>query len=205
MRSITESYTIIVNRLKELKYPLVKYLNKPLSNKSIIDWEDKFQFKFNNELKELYKLANGTAVDENTQSGLIGLIPIHLFLNMNDSLEYYKSTIDYSDIFTHWETEFKPGKKLFPFLEDGAGNCYWLDLNQGTPNYGKIFWTNTYDESPDYLYNSLTNFMQVISESYEKGIMFLDEEGYLDCDYEAFDDLSANYNSELDYWLEEEE
>lgn len=205
MRTISESYKIIQEHIKRLNYPLFNFLQKPASSNDFVEWEAKLQFELNDELKELYGLVNGTKNDNKTPSGLLGLIPIHVLLSFEDAFEYYKNTIDYTDIFTHWDTEIKPGKKLFPFLEDGAGNCFWVDLNMKTENYGKIFWTNTYGESPDYLYGSLGNFFHIISESFENGIMFLDEEGYLDCDYEAFDDLSAEYNSDLDYWQEEEE
>lgn len=205
MRTISESFKIISDKIKELTYPVLKYLANPANDVKVKKWEDNFKFQFNDELKELYSLANGTLNDKNVPSGLLGLIPIHVFLSLEDAYNYYKETIDYPDLFTNWDTEIKPGKKLFPLLEDGAGNCYWIDLNPDTENYGKVYWTNTFGESPDYTFESLSNFFQVISESYEKGIMFLDDEGYLDCDYEAFDDLSAQYNSELEYWLDEEE
>ncbi|HEX7754935.1 MAG TPA: hypothetical protein VF421_06320 [Niabella sp.] len=90
--------------------------------------------------------------------------------------------------------------KLFPFLEDGAGNCYWVDLNSGTRNEGQIFWTNTFGQNPDYLYHSLTNLFYTIAEGYEAGLFSLDAEHYLSLDYDKFDKLSARHNPELLYW-----
>ena len=91
-------------------------------------------------------------------------------------------------------------KKLFPFLEDGAGNCYWVDLNEGSNNYNRIYWTNTFGEDPDYLFESLTIMFQVISECYEKGIISLDEEGYLNSDNNLYYDIASKYNPNIKYW-----
>ena len=74
-------------------------------------------------------------------------------------------------------------------MEDGAGNCYWVDQNVGSKNYGEIFWTNTFGDNPDYQYISLTDFIEIILKAYESGIFFLDSDGYLDCDWERWETI----------------
>ena len=148
---------------------------------------------FNRELFDLYSIADGIENDHKTPSGLLGLIPIHEFMSLTNAIAYYNSWIDFEDTFLNWDTNFKPDKKLFPFLHDGAGNCYWVDLNDHTKNYNKIFWTNTFGDNPDYKYDSLTIMFHIIAESYEKGLFWTDNEGFLDCDLEAFDNLVDKY------------
>lgn len=148
--------------------------------------------RFNDDLLELYRFADGTDIDEVTPSSLTGLIPIHNFLCLADAVIYYRQSMEFKDSFYNWDTGFRPGEQLFPVLEDGAGNCYWVDLNVETPNYGKIFWTNTFGSEPVYEFNSLAGMFEVIVEAYETGIMFLDEEGYLDCDFTALAKLSED-------------
>ena len=121
-------------------------------------------------------------------------------MSLKDAITYYLNSIECNDSFTNYNTNYKPENKLFPFLEDGAGNCYWVDLNKGTVNQNRIFWTNTFGENPAYLYESLQNMFAVISESYEKGIIFLDEDAYLDMDFDAFHKLSGNHNPNVPYW-----
>ncbi|RZF62568.1 SMI1/KNR4 family protein [Sphingobacterium corticibacterium] len=99
-------------------------------------------------------------------------------------------SMEFPDSFHNWTRDFRPGKQLFPFLEDGAGNCYWVDLNEGTTDYGRIFWTNTFGTDPDYTHESLTDMFEIIAKAYLTGIMFVGEDGYLDCDFDAFDKLS---------------
>jgi len=200
MKTITASFKIILSKQIELGYYMPEILNPPAAEQEIAAVEDLLDIKFNEELKELYAIANGIYNDYKTPSGLTGLIPIHNFLSIADAVQYYKNGIEIEECFTNYEHHFKPGVKLFPFLEDGAGNCYWVDLNSGTRNEGQIFWTNTFGQDPDYLYHSLTNLFYTIAEGYEVGLFSLDAEHYLSLDYDQFDKLSARHNPELLYW-----
>jgi cell wall assembly regulator SMI1 len=175
-------------------------LRQPANISDIERAENDLGLKFNSDLVELYSCADGINNDYKTPSGLTGIIPIHDFLSLNDSTQHYKINIEFEDSFLNFDTDFKPDLKLFPFLCDGAGNFFWVDLNIGTKNYNRIFWTNSYGDNPDYLYESLTVMFQVISECYEKGIISLDSEGYLDSDYEKFGKIAMHYNPEIDYW-----
>ncbi|WP_316840513.1 SMI1/KNR4 family protein [Pedobacter gandavensis] len=190
MNSITESFKIILTKQKDLNYHFPNILRQSASLQDMLKIETALGLTFNAELKELYLFADGTDIDNATRSGLTGLIPIHNFLSLEDAVSYYHQSMDFEESFHNWTKDSKPGKQLFPFLEDGAGNCYWVDLNEETPNYGRIFWTNTFGADPEYVYNSLTAMFEVIAEAYHTNVMFLDDDGYLDCDFKAFDDLS---------------
>lgn len=192
MGSIIDSFRTILIKQKELNYHFPEILRKSATMQDIAKTEEALALTFNTELKELYLFADGTNIDSITPSGLTGLIPIHNFLSLEDAITYYRQSMEFEESFHNWTKDFQPGKQLFPFLEDGAGNCYWVDLNEKTPDYGRIFWTNTFAADPDYIYNSLTSMFEVIAEAYRTGIMFVDGDGYLDCDFRAFDKLSEN-------------
>jgi len=190
MNSIIESFRIILIKQTELNYHFPTILRKPASLQEIAKTETALGLTFNAELKALYLFADGTDIDSVTPSGLTGLIPIHNFLSIEDAVSYYKRSMEFQESFHNWTKDFQPGKQLFPFLEDGAGNCYWVDLNEQTPDYSRIFWTNTFGAEPDYTYNSLTDMFAVIAEAYRTDVIFVDQDGYLDCDFDAFDELS---------------
>ncbi|MCJ8210337.1 SMI1/KNR4 family protein [Mucilaginibacter sp. RS28] len=190
MNTITESFSAILKKQKELNYYFPSILRPPAAPTDITKTEDKLGLNFNDELKELYLFADGTSIDNITPCGKTGLIPIHNFLSLKDAINYHEQSMKFDDSFYNWAKDFKPCKQLFPFLEDGAGNCYWVDLNEGTAKYGNIFWTNTFGADPDYIYSSLTSMFGVIADAYETRIMFVDKDGYLDCDFDAFDELS---------------
>jgi cell wall assembly regulator SMI1 len=194
MNNIQESCKTILIKQKDLNYHFPNILRQPATVQEIAATEKVLGLKFNDELKELYLFANGTNVDSVTPSGLTGLIPIHNFLSMEDAVIYYKQSMEFEDSFQNWTKDFRPGKQLFPFLEDGAGNCYWVDLNEDTLNYSRIFWTNTFGSDPDYTFNSLTGMFDVIAKAYNMDIIFVDSDGFLNCDYKAFEKLSEESN-----------
>ena len=197
--TITDCFKSIIEKQKKMGYHFPTIVRLPATPQQIKTIEEQLDLKFNNELVELYSFADGTTIDEVTPCGKTGLIPIHSFLNLQDSISYYQRGFEPDEFFRNSDTGYRPGNKLFPFLEDGAGNCYWVDLN-GDENHGRLYWTNTFGEQPDYLYNSLTTLFQVINECYEKNVFTLDNEGYLDCDYNKFGQVSRKYNPHIDYW-----
>jgi len=203
MGTIKENINYIIDYQKRIGYYMPKIVNPPASDKEIKKIEDELGMKFNNELKELFKTLNGIYLDYKTASGLTGIIPIHDLLDLKRATKYYRSM----DWDMHWEfyydvfeTEYKIGEKLFPFIHDGAGNCYWVDLNEGTKNYGRLYWTNTFGEEDGYLFNSVTDFFQAIKNGYEKGIFNLEEEGYLDCDYKKWGEICYELDKSNKYW-----
>ena len=187
--TISNNFKQILKKQQGLEYHFINIIRQPATQKDLLSVETELNFSLNDELKELYLFADGTDIDNKTPSGLTGLIPIHNFLSLNDAIFYYKTSIKFEDAFYNSEKDYKPGEKLFPFLEDGAGNCYWVDLNNASGNYGKIFWTNTFGQEPDYTFSSLSSMFQVITDAYNGDIITIDEKGYLDCDYNAFEKL----------------
>jgi cell wall assembly regulator SMI1 len=197
--TVTESFEIIVSRQKELGYYFPYILQPPASIDDIKRTEQALGFKLSPELIELYCFANGTSRDENPL-GMIGLIPIHIFMNLEEAEEYYNHHIPFEDSFITWDTNYKPGKQLFPFLQDSSGNCYWVDLNEGTENYNRIYWTNSYPDSPAYTFSSLTAMFETIAECYATNIFFLDEDGHLDKDYDQWGLICKKHNPEIQFW-----
>lgn len=190
MGNIVDSFRIILGQQKKLNYHFPNILRPPATSQDIVMTERSLSLSFNSELRELYSVADGTDIDDVTPCGLTGLIPIHNFLSLEDATRYYYESMEFPDSFHNLTRDFRPENQLFPFLEDGAGNCYWVDLNEGTSDYGRIFWTNTFGTDPDYTYESLTYMFAIIAKAYLNGIIFVSEDGYLDCDFDAFDKLS---------------
>jgi cell wall assembly regulator SMI1 len=207
MKSISENFNIIIDIQKTLGYSFPRLLEKPAKAISIHKAEQLLNFTFNLELKELYQFANGTKIPKNESLtyGMIGLIPIYNFMSLKSSTDYYKSVTgiinnSLDDFFLNIKTNYKPNIKLFPFLEDGCGNCYWVDLNYDTDNYGKIFETNTFGENPDYAFTSLISMFHTIAECYENGSINVDNEKNLTCEYTNWYLSGKRNNPNLSYW-----
>jgi cell wall assembly regulator SMI1 len=197
--TITDYLKRIIKKQTELGYYFPTIVRPSATTQQIETTEKELGLKFNDELVELYLFADGTTIDEITPSGKTGLIPIHSLLNLKDAIAYYQNGLEPDEFFRNLKSGYRPGDKLFPFLEDGAGNCYWVDLN-GTENHGRLYWTNTFGDQPDYLYESLTTLFEVIDECYQQDVFTLDQDGYLDCDYHKFGEVSRKFNPEIEYW-----
>lgn len=181
---IQNHFNSIVTSQKKLKYEFPSLLNPPATSSEIEEIEKEFGFKLNQEIIDLYSLNDGTNF-YNLPSGKTGIFPIHNWLSLKDALGHYKVQIEFRNDFYNQDTKYSPGKNMFPFLSDGSGNFFWVDLNEGG-HHGQIYWTNTFGDQPDYVCNSLTEFFKDIDEAYLNKTFFLDEDGHLDCDYNVW-------------------
>ncbi|MFT3945345.1 MAG: SMI1/KNR4 family protein [Agriterribacter sp.] len=197
MNEIAGYLTIIIDKQREMYYAMPKYLRKPVKISLIKEVESQLRILFNQELYDLFSFADG--VDYNGKpSSIIGIIPNYILLSLENCVGYYKEVIEHDDLFFNPEKEYHPGKKLFPIMNND-GNCYWVDLNDTSENYGKIYWTNTDGEYPDYHFESLTSFFKTISQCYENGFITVDNENLV-CDYYAWGKVAMENNPSILYW-----
>lgn len=196
---IREDIASIIEYQKAMGYYMPNIVQPPATESKIRETEEKLGMKFNPELRELYLTINGVYLDGETPSGKTGIIPIHDLMDLDWSVNYYRD-MNWKEYKEMYRINYELGEKLFPFINDGAGNCYWVDLNEGTKNYGRIYWTNTFGEEPDYLFNSLNDFFDAILKGYESKVFSLDEEGYLDCDYKKWGQICHEIAPSVEYW-----
>lgn len=185
MSTITKYLSSVFENQKRIGYALLPLLNKGASKEDLAISERNFGFRFNPEIAELYSLHNGT-IDTDLPSGKTGIIPIHNWLSLDDSFRSYKEHLEFRELFYNSDNDYTPESNLFPFLSDGAGNYFWVDLNLDSKYYNQIYWTNSFGEEPKYVSSSLTHFFKDIANAYSKNIFFLDDEGYLDCDWDRW-------------------
>jgi len=206
METLTDHFTEIVALQKQMGYTFPTLLRPAATLSEISAIEKRIEVSFNPELMELYRFADGTIVHPELPLGKIGLIPIYRLMSLSDAADcywMYKNHLGF-DLFEEWENGYKPGEKLFPILADSGGDYYWVDLNDGTENYSKIYWTNTYPSSPGYTFLSLSSMFRTICEAYKDRIFFLDAEGYLDEDYDRWYELARANNPGLTFWIQQD-
>ena len=198
MRTLTENFKMIVEKQKQMGYFFPNVLRHPASIEEIRSVEEKVQFRFNNELIELYSFADGIEVPQ-IACGLLGLVPIHIFMKLEEATKYCIDGLYDDGQFENLTAKYKPGLKLFPFLNED-GRCYWVDLNEGTEHYGKIYYCNSYYSEPDYAFESLTAMFQTIAECYEYGAFYLEDEGYLAENDKWYEIAKKNNPGLIPYW-----
>lgn len=201
MGKIKENITKIIEFQKRIGYYMPNIIQEPATVTKIKKTEEKLDLKFHPELKELYMTINGVHLDATTPLGKTGVIPLYTLMDLDWSEASYFSMV-WHEHKKMYKMEYEPGEKLFPFINDGGGDCYWVDLNDESENYGRLYWTNNGGTQPDYLFNSLTEFFDAILTGYETNIFSLDSEGYLDCDYRSWGQICYKLDPSIPYWQE---
>jgi len=191
----------ILSKQKSLGFKYYEILNPGADKYLISNTQKNLDMEFNPALIELYSFADGN-IHRSHRNNFLYLIPFYDFLSLTQAVNYRKAIINDESIFYNSENNYSPENKLLPFLEQDGGDCFWIDLNKGTENYGKIFWTTTLAQEPDYLFNSLESMFQTIDECYKQNIIFLDDERILSCNYPAWGTIAQKYNPDLNYWDE---
>ena len=91
-------------------------------------------------------------------------------------------------------------KFWFPIFANGGGDFYAMNL--AIEAQGEMIGCYIYEEEPQIEYNSLESMLQTFKECYNQGIIFQNEQGYLDMDYRKHSEIAHEINPELKIWLE---
>ncbi len=221
MRTITENFNIILFQQKLIGYDYYSILNSPASADDITKVEKRLDLRFSKELLELYKFANGTKQCSDN-FGAIGLFQGYIFADLTLAEVFYSdyrgdfelTDIDDAGHFTMYDDTyiqtFTPQRKLFPVFFNGSGDYYWVDLNENTEHYNKVYWTNTgLACSPFYEFNSLASMFQTIAEAYENNVFAFESDivsptNYrpLTMDYKQWGLIGKRNNPGLTIWDE---
>ena len=128
-------------------------------------------------LIELYAWRGGTVVETGTTLGDVQFFPGYWFLSLEEALEQY-ATRRQSD---RWNDSW------FPVFANGGGDYYavWL----GRSPSPVVDYTHDSDERP-LAYPSLPKMMTTLAACFEQGVIFVDDEGYLDMDYAKHEEVA---------------
>ncbi|MBT1001631.1 SMI1/KNR4 family protein [Paenarthrobacter sp. DKR-5] len=143
------------------------------------------------ELSSLYEWHNGTD-SEGVKLGRIYLFPGFYMLSLEEGLEIYNNFVGNE----RW------GREWFPLFADGGGDFYVVTCSRMSSRNGKIvhFMIDEPDHSIEY--ESLAPMLQTMAEAYRRKIFFVDQEGYLDEDPDAFLSLGEELNQDVPWWTD---
>lgn len=75
-------------------------------------------------------------------------------------------------------------------------------MNLASEAQGHILGFYVYEEDPQVEYQSLESMLQTFKECYKQGIIFRNEQGYLDMYYRKHAEIAHELNPDLKIWLE---
>ena len=75
-------------------------------------------------------------------------------------------------------------------------------MNLVPESQGQIHGVYVYEEEPQVEYRSLKSMLTTFKVCYEQGIIFRNEQGYLDMDYRKHAEVAHEINPDVKMWLE---
>ena len=190
METITQLLNEIEKSLQQLDHPCVDHLNPGISSQQIQELFEETPLQPNQDLRALYTWRNGSKDCEGITLGELAFFPGFYLMSLEESIQ------------TYMELRARNGwdKSWFPIFASGGGDFYAMNL--APEAQGQILGFYVFEEEAQVEYRSLESMLITLKNCYEQGIIFRNEQGYLDMDYRKHAEIAHDINPDLKIWLE---
>lgn len=190
METITQLLNEIEKSLQQLDHPCVDYLNPGLSSQKTQELFEEIPLQPNQDLHALYAWRNGPKDCEGITLGELAFFPGFYLMSLEESIQTYLELIATDT----WD------KSWFPIFASGGGDFYAMNL--APEAQGQILGFYVFEEEPQVEYRSLKSMLTTFKVCYEQGVIFRNEQGYLDMDYREHAEVAHEINPDVKMWLE---
>ena len=190
MEVITQLLNEIEKSLQQLHHPCVEHLNPGLTSQQIQELFEEIPLQPNQDLHALYAWRNGSEDSDGITLGELAFFPGFYLMSLEESIQTYLELIETDT----WE------KSWFPIFASGGGDFYAMIL--APEAQGQILGFYVFEEEAQVEYLSLKSMLATLKTCYEQGIIFRNEQGYLDMDYRKHAEIAHDINPDLKIWLE---
>ncbi len=151
---------------------------------------DKVELPSTFDLERLYGWHNGTSSASSASLDDIQIFPGFHFLSLEDAVTNYRAFGS--------DPRWSPG--WLPVFANGGGDFYVVDLSLAGDGQVRHFWIDAADHPVEF--SSVTAMMRTLAQGFERGIFYVDANGYLSMKDLVFGQLSTEMNPEVAYWRE---
>ena len=190
MEMITQLLNEIVKSLQQLDHSCLDHLNPGISSQQIQELFEKIPLQPTQELRALYTWRNGSEDSEGITLGELAFFPGFYLMSLEESIQTYLELRERYG----WD------KSWFPIFASGGGDFYAMNL--ASEAQGQILGFYVFEEEPQVEYRSLKSMLTTFKVCYEQGIIFRNEQGYLDMDYRKHAEIAHEINPDVKMWLE---
>lgn len=142
------------------------------------------------ELEALYGWRNGTASHSPASLDDIQLFPGFHLLSLEDAVSNYRAFV----VDDRWTTGW------LPVFANGGGDFYVVDLSPTGGGVVRHFWIDEAEHPIEF--SSLSAMMVTLAQGFERGVFYVDPNGYLEMDDMVFGTLAMELNPDVAYWRE---
>ena len=190
MGNITQLLDEIEKCLQQLHHSCLDHLNPGLSFQKIQELFEEIPLQPTQDLRALYTWRNGSEDSEGITLGELAFFPGFYLMSLEESIQTYLELRE-TDA---W------GKSWFPIFASGGGDFYAMNL--APEAQGQILGFYVFEEEAQVEYRSLKSMLATLKACYEQGIIFRNEQGYLDMDYRNHAEIAHDINPDLKIWIE---
>ena len=190
MEMLSQLLNEIEKSLQQLDHSCVDHLNPGISSQQIQELFEEIPLQPTQDLRALYTWRNGSEDSEGITLGELAFFPGFYLMSLEESIQ------------TYLELRVRDGwdKSWFPIFASGGGDFYAMNL--APEAQGQILGVYVYEEEPQVEYRSLKSMLATLKVCYEQGIIFRNEQGYLDMDYREHAEIAHDINPDLKIWIE---
>lgn len=190
METITQLLNEIEKSLQQLDHSCLVHLNLGISSQQIQELFEKIPLQPTQDLRALYTWRNGSKDCEGITLGELAFFPGFYLMSLEESIQTYLE-LRARDA---WD------KSWFPIFASGGGDFYAMNL--APEAQGQILGIYVFEEEAEVEYRSLKSMLATLKACYEQGIIFRNEQGYLDMDYRKHAEIAHDINPDLKIWIE---
>ena len=190
MGNITQLLDEIEKCLQQLHHSCLDHLNPGLSFQKIQELFEEIPLQPTQDLRALYTWRNGSEDSEGITLGELAFFPGFYLMSLEESIQTYLELRE-TDA---WD------KFWFPIFASGGGDFYAMNL--APEGQGQILGFYVFEEEAQVEYRSLESMLATLKVCYEQGIIFRNEQGYLDMDYREHAEIAHDINPDLKIWIE---
>lgn len=190
METITQLLNEIEKSLQQLDHSCVEHLNSGITSLKIQELFEEIPLQPNQDLRALYAWRNGSKDSEGITLGELAFFPGFYLMSLEESIQTYQKLRKTSTWNQSW----------FPIFASGGGDFYAMNL--APESQGQILGFYVFEEEVQVEYRSLKSMLTTFKVCYEQGIIFRNEQGYLDMDYKKHAEVAHEINPDVKIWQE---
>lgn len=143
----------------------------------------------------IYGKVEGTYRNISNQK-YMDFVPGFRLIHINELESEFHTLLQMSELDDVCESQIKT---IIPLLADYS-SCY-ICYAETKDNQEIIFYFSP-DDGLQKMHNSAENFFNTLIAFYQNDVYYLDEDGFLDYDFEKEGVIGAEYNPGVEYWTE---
>lgn len=193
MSTITAGLNRLYSHLLRLNRPVASLLEPGLDRGLVFSQFEKLGLNSNEALIELFTWRNGTDPTAGRSLGELWVFPGYYLMSLNEACDAYRFLVEMYE-YTSWP------RTWFPLFGSGTGDYYAIILENGPSDDGEI--VNFLNEVLErhIHYHTLANMLETLAECYSCGALYVDQNGDLWWDYQAWRRIGEALNPGVAYW-----